>query len=68
MKKNRYIAPSAQVVRLNIRGSLMNSNMGNHSGTHAGESYEGDDQAAKQNTFGKDDVWEDHTPKNLWDE
>lgn len=70
MKKKLYIKPSSCVVRLNIQDQLLDEKMGNHSGPHAGEEYEGDDQAAKRYTLtDEEEGWEAYPkPRNLWDE
>ena len=71
MKKKLYMKPLSCVVRLNIQEQLLNDKMGNNSGPHAGEGYEGDDQGAKQHTLTdeEEDGWEAYPkPHNLWDE
>jgi len=71
MKKKLYIKPSSCVVRLNIQDQLLDAKMGNQSGPHAGEGYEGGDQAAKRNTLIDDEEegWETFPKqRNLWDD
>lgn len=70
MKKKLYMKPSSCVVRLNIQDQLLDEKMGNHSGPHAGEGYEEDDQAAKRYTLtDEEEGWEAYPkPRSPWDE
>lgn len=71
MKKKLYMKPSSCVVRLNIQDQFLDDKMGNHSGPHASEGYEGEDQGAKKYTLTDDEEegWEAYPkPRNLWDE
>lgn len=70
MKKKLYRKPSSNVIHLNIKDQLLDNKMGNHSLPHAGEGYEGGDQAAKQYTLtDEEEDWDSssksHSP---WDD
>ncbi len=71
MKKKLYIKPSSSVVRLNIQDQLLDEKMGNHSGPHASEGYEGEGQGAKKYTLTdeEEEGWEAFPkPRSPWDE
>jgi len=65
MKKIQYMKPLTGIVHLNIQDQVLDSKLGNNSNPHAGEGYEGDDQAAKEFTL---DGWEDDSKsRNPWE-
>lgn len=70
MKKKLYIKPSSCIVRLNIQDQLLDEKMGNHSGPHASEGYEGEGQGAKKYTLtDEEDGWSTIPKSNsLWDD
>ena len=71
MKKKLYMKPSSSVVRLNIQDQLLDEKMGNHSGPHASEGYEGEGQGAKKYTLTdeEEEGWEAFPkPRSPWDE
>lgn len=65
MKKKLYKKPSSYVIRLNIKDQLLDNKMGNQSLPHAGEGYEGDDQASKE--FTPDGWVDDSNSFNPWE-